>query len=386
MESWAAPDSLLGLLQRGRGRGYRLALSASDAREHVLACIADDPRWWRQIEQRGEYLARLVHELDIPVPELPINPQDPDLLSGIGFPVLVELSRLGSAPAAAILHQHLSSTTDLDWTWVVGHLWGHAGAAGRDGLRELTLDRLDDDDLAIALTDDPDGPWLAWRDDPRVADALTRALSPHPHGIPDLTTATRDELLAAPDTPEHLRRGATFRELAARGDLVLLDLAEREAARDRDVSSLTTALLQLGPVTLPRARSWITGQDPWLQAVGRDLVAAHGDATDAPAVLEWFDDAVETGEWCETEDLAAGLARLRHQPALASLHRAWVLTPHSTARLDYLHALIDLDSAELDEHLTEAADDCEEDVRALAHYARLTSHVWACSNDRGGSH
>lgn len=97
------------------------------------------------------------------------------------------------------------------------------------------------------------------------------------------------------------------------------------------------------------------------------MVAAHGDQSDAPAILEWFDAAVDTGEWCDTEDLAAGLARLEHQPALPPLHRAWALTPHSTARLDYLRALIDLDSPELTEHLDEATQDCEDDDRDLAH-------------------
>lgn len=350
------------------GPRYRLAPNAPDAREHVLTCIAHDPRWWPQIEQRGEYLARLVGELKIPVAELPIDPHDPDLLSGIGFPVLVEMSRLGNTSAAAILHQHLSSTTGDDWTWAVGHLWAHAGAAARDGLRELTLSRLDDHDLNAALTDDPDGPWQAWSDDPRVADALSHAPVPQPPHRPDLTDATRSELLSAADTARGQRgRGAALRELAARGDLALLDLAEHEAQPGRGDSALTTALLALGPVTLPRARTWVTDADPWLQAVGRDVVAAHGNQSDAPAIIEWFNAAVDTGEWCDTEDLAAGLARLEHQPALPSLHRAWALTPHSTARIDYLRALIDLDSPELTEHVTEASDDCEDDVRNLAH-------------------
>lgn len=368
METWAAPDSLLGLLQRGRGRGYRLALNAPDAREHVLACIAHDPRWWPQIEQRGEYLARLVVALEIPVAELPIDPLDPDLLSGIGFPVLVELSRLGDTSAAAILHQHLSSTTGDDWTWAVGHLWAHAGAAGRDGLRECTLSRLNDDDLAAAVTTAADGPWQAWSDEPRVTDALSRAPVPQLPQRPDLTDATRSELLSSADAARGpLSRGAVLRELAARGDLALLDLAEHEGQLGRGDGTLTTALLTLGPVTVPRARAWVTDADSWLQAVGRDLVAAHGEQSDAPAILEWFDAAVDTGEWCDTENLATGLARLEHQPALPSLRRAWALTPHSTARLDYLRALIDLDSPELTEHLTEATDDCESDVRDVAH-------------------
>ncbi|WP_258725955.1 hypothetical protein [Cellulomonas sp. NS3] len=368
METWAAPDSLQGLLQRGRGRGYSLALNAPDAREHVLACIAHDPRWWPQIEQRGEYLARLVVELEIPVAELPIDPHDADLLSGIGFPVLVEMSRLGDTSAAAILHQHLSSTTGDDWTWAVDQVWAHAGAAARDGLRELILSRLHDDELAAAVTHAPDGPWQAWSDEPLVAYALSRAPVPQLPHRPDFTDVTRSELLSAADTARGQRgRGAALRELAARGDLALLDLAELEAQLGRGDSALTTALLRLGPVTLPRARSWVTDADPWLQAVGRDVVAAHGDQSDAPAILEWFDAAVDTGEWCDTEDLAAGLARLEHQPALPSLHRAWALTPHSTARLDYLRALIDLDSPELTEHLTDATDDCEDDVRDLAH-------------------
>jgi hypothetical protein len=53
----AAPDSLLGMLQRGRGEGYLAAMNAP--RETVwpllLECVTDDPRLDRICDDRAEY-------------------------------------------------------------------------------------------------------------------------------------------------------------------------------------------------------------------------------------------------------------------------------------------------------------------------------------------
>src|SRR5271170_5628148 len=63
---WADPDSLLGLLQRGRGEGYRRSLIEREyASELVVGCIIDDPRLDPQIEDRGWFYAALVAELGI---------------------------------------------------------------------------------------------------------------------------------------------------------------------------------------------------------------------------------------------------------------------------------------------------------------------------------
>lgn len=369
IEEWAPPESLLGLLQRGRGLGYQQAQDAPGARELVLACIADDARWWRQVDQRARFYARLVVDLGIPVAAIRVDTQDPELPSGLAYPVLVELSAQGSAQAAAVLHEHLARTADPDWSYLVDDLWADGGPAARDGLAELVLGRLDDAGLAAAVRPDPDGPWQAWAPRPRVAEAL-RGVAPYPTGgLPDLNGSRTGELLVlARDPQASALRSAAFGELSRRGNTTLLELAERPDLRNSHgfVASLDHHIRNLGPLALARARDWIDGDDDWLRALGRDVVSDHGGSSDAGRILAWFESAVQDGDWCASEDFADGLARLGHRPALPCLASAWVVTEHSFARSYYLRALISLEAPGLGRYLEEAVDDCEADVRELA--------------------
>lgn len=68
MYEYAPANTLLGLLQRGRGQGALIA--AEDARasaDLVYACIRYDMRWDRQVDGRDLYLARLVRSLNLPL-------------------------------------------------------------------------------------------------------------------------------------------------------------------------------------------------------------------------------------------------------------------------------------------------------------------------------
>lgn len=58
----ADPDSLLGMLQRGRGKGYLLALEKPPEEVWPLLteCVINDPRLDRQLEGRAEYYAALI--------------------------------------------------------------------------------------------------------------------------------------------------------------------------------------------------------------------------------------------------------------------------------------------------------------------------------------
>lgn len=367
-EGWAAPDSLLGRLQRGRGVGYREALTAPGADALVLTCIADDPRWDQQVEQRAEYYARLVTELGVPVGAITLDVDGPDGHFALAFDVLVELSRGGSTEAAAALHAYVIQVQEPEW-WVVDHLWREGGPAVRDGLAELVLARIDDVDLAGAVTLHDDGPWRAWAHHPRVAAALAAATPHEPRPRrPDVSDRTTGELYVLADAAFSPLRTAAFRELSRRGDLVLLDLAERPQLRNDSgfVSALAGPVTDLGVPALARARTWVAGDDESLRGLGQDVVAAHGGPDDAAEILRWFDDAVAAGEWCVSEDLATGLARLDHQPALPSIAYAWESTPHSTARRFYLPALMRLRAPDLRAYVDDAAEDCEDDVRDIA--------------------
>ena len=56
-EQHASPNSLLGQLQRGRGKGYLQILSTarSEARQLLVECSCNDPRLDSQVENRAEY-------------------------------------------------------------------------------------------------------------------------------------------------------------------------------------------------------------------------------------------------------------------------------------------------------------------------------------------
>ncbi|WP_459647900.1 hypothetical protein [Kitasatospora sp. Ki12] len=65
---YAPPNTLLGLLQRGRGQG---ALMAAEDRASVAdlvhGCIRWEWRWDRQVDDRHLYLARLIRDLELPL-------------------------------------------------------------------------------------------------------------------------------------------------------------------------------------------------------------------------------------------------------------------------------------------------------------------------------
>ena len=68
----AASDTPLGLLQRGRGEGYRRVLEIPRTQSHalLLQCITRDPRLDSQCEARDEYYAALAIEIELPLEPL----------------------------------------------------------------------------------------------------------------------------------------------------------------------------------------------------------------------------------------------------------------------------------------------------------------------------
>ncbi|MFC4615721.1 hypothetical protein ACFO3K_13430 [Cellulomonas algicola] len=366
-EEWADPGSLLGRLRRGRGLGHREAIATVGAETLVLECLRHEPRWDPQVDERGEYYARLVLRLGIPVHAIPFDRDDPDVTRGVPFEVLVALASEGSAAAAAVLHTYFESADEPDWG-AVDDVWRDGGPAARDGLVDVVLGRIGDADLAAVVTRFEGGPWAAWAEHPRVAVALAREVR-EPWRRPDLgdrTTAELHDIALGPVTGE--RRWASD-ELARRGDLILLDLAERTDLRDGNGAMpwLGSSVVRLGGAALPRARAWARGDDEWLRHLGRRVVGAHGTAADADDVLAWFEAAVSVEDWCATEGFAECLGRLRHVPSAVPIRHAWEVTPHSLARTRYLPALVAIDggASEVDE----AVDDCESLTRRAARAA-----------------
>ncbi len=75
----ASPDSLVGLVQRGHGRGFLWALEQPAlGRVAVVRSVVDDPRWDHQVEDRAWYNAALIEELSIEPAEMRAG-LEPDL-------------------------------------------------------------------------------------------------------------------------------------------------------------------------------------------------------------------------------------------------------------------------------------------------------------------
>jgi hypothetical protein len=110
----AQADTLLGQLQRGRGRGFVRALreDASVVRPLLVDCVTHDPRWDRQLEERSDYYAALIMHT-----AMPLDPFDAYLhaLSGTaaGDPhalvldTMCALATRGHTPAIAIVRDYL---------------------------------------------------------------------------------------------------------------------------------------------------------------------------------------------------------------------------------------------------------------------------------------
>ncbi|MBF9128206.1 hypothetical protein I0C86_04240 [Plantactinospora sp. S1510] len=212
-------------------------------------------------------------------------------------------------------------------------------------------------------------PWTDWagRDDriaARVRAADFRPTPPRPFA--DLSSTALLTVLRDEDrTYDHL---PALRELNRRPpEPLLLSVVEHLSYAELH-GPLGAALRRLGSAALPTARRWASTGHP-LVWTAYQVLAAHGDGSDVPALLagmDWLDHRVD--DRCGYNDLADGLARIGG-PAAASavplLRRLWH-SPHSYERASYLRALVALDPAGAARHLAEGLWDCESEVRLLA--------------------
>jgi hypothetical protein len=129
------------------------------------------------------------------------------------------------------------------------------------------------------------------------------------------------------------------------------------------------ALDRLGSRAVPAARGWAADTGHPLCWTAFRLLAAYGEATDAPllvAGLDWLDSRAD--DRCGYHELVTGLARIGGPVAATAvprLRRLW-FSPHSYERPSYLRALVTLDPAGAERLVVEGLWDCETDVRLLA--------------------
>jgi len=370
---YASPRTVAGALQRGLGRGARRAMVDPAAPDLVTDCLRRDYRWSWQVDQRDVYLARLVRDLRLPLAPItallyaaPPEESDHDNAFTATLDVLEVLGRAGVDGAVDEARRCIREGDRwLDTLQTVARAWP---IAWWDDLYPAVADRLNAADEPRPLWLSP--PWTHWAQrDPRIAAAASAARSRPGPPRPFADTPTADLLAALrePDRADQWR--PVLRELRRRppepGLLELVDTSPLTATG----GPLGGAILRLGVLAVPAARRWAATEEHPLRWTALELLAAHGDTADAPALvagLDWLDSRPD--ELCGYDDLAGGLARIGGPTAtsvLPRLRRLW-FSPHSHERASYLRALVTLDPARAPRLLTEGLWDCEEDVRLLA--------------------
>ncbi|MCX5646922.1 MAG: hypothetical protein NTZ17_19920 [Phycisphaerae bacterium] len=146
----ADPESLLGMLQRGRGRGFLAALEAAPETVWplLLECITHDPRLDRQCENRAEYYAGLIADVGMSLESLQHHlkqndAREIDLGYRVNLPLetLVCMAQRGSLGAAEVLRDYVSF--GKDWAWIVMFLGELDAPAALEGIDEVLCRRME---------------------------------------------------------------------------------------------------------------------------------------------------------------------------------------------------------------------------------------------------
>jgi hypothetical protein len=366
------PDTLRGLLQRGRGAGAQQVAAAPErGREPVFDCVRADPRWDRQVESRDVYFARLIRDhrwpLDPIAEHLFCGEDDTDgdgHRTGLAIGVLGALARAGRGAATDLLRRYVAR--GWNWSWALHELADLPWPQALTGLDTAVLGRLSEAELVREVG--PGEPWAA--DQPRVRAALEAAevstrRGPVPASIDvaSLPGAQLAECVLALGADSRY----AARELARRGDVLLLDLAEEWLPRrpGGPGAVLSGALRQFASdALLGRAREWARAGRP-CRSSGVDLLAERGDASDAQVILNELDAALSEGWWRDLPGLVEGLGRIRCSDAEALILRAWD-AQYSYTRPRVLWALVEIGSRAAPRIAEEALWDCEESAREQA--------------------
>ncbi|MFD8595221.1 hypothetical protein ACFV1L_09490 [Kitasatospora sp. NPDC059646] len=364
---YAPADTDLGALERGRGAGYLwVRREPAAAGRAVLACLRRDTRYDRQSDDRNDYLAHLVRESALPLDPLRrlLDGDDP-YAHERGCAILAALALTGSVEAREALRQYVRH--GRWWQDVLDTLAERWPVPWWDDLAEVAVRR-----LGAAEPDCPGGePWLRWRE-----------------LLPDLPRprATRSDRAPAPDTARLLAVLADGGSSAGERSAAVAALARRPAVPEllplvpelfttipvelgeRALPLLGRAVDSLGSAALADARGWALSSRRWLAGLGLGVLARHGDERDLPLLLAELERQWTDGEWCGSDFLADGLARLGPAAADAApaLGRFWAQTPHSYERPAHLRALTAVRPGETGAELTESLWDCEQDARLFA--------------------
>ncbi|WP_405678690.1 hypothetical protein OG239_27555 [Streptomyces sp. NBC_00868] len=357
---YAHHDSLLGLLQRGRGLGaVRARQDPAAAAPLVYDVIRRDWRW-DGVDDRGLFHARLLRDLELsPGPVVAQLAGDEDACMR-AIDALELLALGGSDEAREGLRAHVRE--GAYWIRVLESVADRWPVAWWEDLEGAARSRIGEEADEEALPW-PCEPWIRFGIRTRVFPALPAEA---------LGDRSGEELLAvladarSGDGP----KTGVLRELARRTpDEALIPLVPSLGTSDgrRSLPALRRAVEGLGALAVPAARRWAADEREWLARLGADVLADHLGPELIPGLAAELRDQWRERAWCGPDRTAKRLARFGPDAAEAvpELRRFWLHTPHSWERPAYLEALAAIDQDGLDYAHTESLWDCEEQARLL---------------------
>ncbi|MDI2131321.1 hypothetical protein [Yinghuangia seranimata] len=355
---YAYPDSLEGLLQRGRGLGaVRAKQDPVAATPFVYDSIQRD--WtWDFPDVRAVYLARLVRDLELPLTPVVEQLSVSEDANARAADVLVLLAVDGSDEARDVLRTHVRD--GAHWICVLTSMANRWPDAWWDDLGDVARTR---------IRDEPELPlrnpvWTRFGIDVRQSEPrpARRDLTGHPDGaLYDLLASAR---------PKDRARVDALRELRRRDSLgALIPLVPSLVTPDDDslLPEIRRAVEHLGAAAVPAARGWAHDAAPWLARLGTDVLADQLQPEAVPFLVADLARLLRTRTWCGPDSSARRLARFgpAASDAVPYLRRFWWRTPHSYERAAYLQALAAIDPTGLEYAYTESLWDCEDNARVL---------------------
>ncbi|MCL6733962.1 hypothetical protein [Streptomyces neyagawaensis] len=356
--TYSPPDSVEGLLQRGRGLGAVRALrDPGGAAAFVYDGIRRDWRW-DGTDDRSLYLARLVQDLDLsltPVVDQLAGDEDSCLRA---CDVLELLALAGSEEARDGLRAHVREGEH--WAPVLESVSAGWPAEWWDDLGDVARARIGGEAELPWCSE----PWTRFGIEVRSRPSVPR---------PSLAGFRTEELLTllADDSAEDMTKFDALRVLNSRApaeELIPLVPSLGTADDRRPLPPLRRAVERLGASAVPAAHGWAQDERPWLAELGADVLAEHPGPEALPGLVEELARQWAARTWCGPDRTARRLARFGPDAAEAVPHlrRFWLRTPHSYERTAYLEALAAIDRGGLDHVYTESLWDCEEKARLAA--------------------
>ena len=287
----ADPDTLLGMLERGRGAGYLLAVETipTTVWPLLIECITNDPRLDRQVEVRADYYASLILETQMDLTPLDDYLRHYDGPGDMYWKVILTIETLFSLAcrldrkALHILQEYISY--GYYWQDAVRYLWfcqvdGALDDVDRRMLNRLSQDQAFREDFETSIFDDLQmycrsdeeldvGPLLPvcepWKSlcqkNERLAkafhqfcppDAIQPSARKKRKTFTDLTELSIRELFSMMDRPDKPPFYKAAQALEQKVSLVDEDLLLKNLSNENDYKAML-ALKGLGILGTPRA-------------------------------------------------------------------------------------------------------------------------------------